>query len=111
MTVPEPRPTGYTDVVPHDVFTEHRAASVIDVREPYERDDGYIDGSANVPLAQLLYRARGWDKHAALILVCRSGARSAVAARQLAAEGFDNLFNLSGGMTAYVAAGLPVCLR
>jgi rhodanese-related sulfurtransferase len=101
---------GYTDLTPSQALTVHSGARVVDVREPHECDDGYIDGSENVPLAQLLHRARRWDKHAEIILVCRSGARSALAARQLAAEGFDKVFNLAGGMIAYAAARLPVRL-
>jgi len=106
MTVSHTMP--YRNLTPAHAFTVYTSARIIDVREPHERDGGYIDGSENVPLGQLVQRARFWDKHDTLILVCRSGNRSALAARQLTAEGFDNVFNLAGGMQAYVAAGLPV---
>jgi rhodanese-related sulfurtransferase len=103
--------TAYTDIAPSATFCVEPGARVIDVREPHERDDGYIDGSENVPLGNLVYAARSWNKHAPLVLVCRGGARSALAAKQLAGQGFDNVYNMTGGMQAYVAAGLPVRVR
>lgn len=101
----------YVDIAPSHAIHVHRDARIIDVREPNERDAGYIEGSENVPLGKLADVALRWDKHARLLLVCRSGTRSALAAKQLVAVGFDNVLNLAGGMQAYVAAGLPVRVR
>ena len=53
-------------------------------------------------------RARTWNRDDELVIVCRSGARSARAAEALAAMGFRRVMNLTGGMLAYTAAGLPV---
>jgi rhodanese-related sulfurtransferase len=102
---------GYTEISPAIAHHANASARFIDVREPHERDNGYIAGSENVPLGQLMTRARYWDKDGELILVCRSGARSSLAAKQLAAAGFTNVRNLTGGMIAYAAAGLAVQRR
>lgn len=103
--------TACSEISPKTAHYAHASARLIDVREPHERDDGYIEGSENVPLGQLVQRAHDWDKDAELIVVCRSGARSALAARQLAAMGFTNVKNLTGGMIAYREAGLAIRRR
>ena len=83
---------------------------VIDVREPGEfaGDLGHIEGAELVPLATLPDAARTWPRDAELVVVCRSGARSGRAAQVLKELGFERVVNMSGGMTAWNAAGLPV---
>lgn len=85
------------------------AARIVDVREPDEFDGplGHIEDAELVPLATVAAAASGWARDRPLVVVCRSGARSGRAAAQLAAMGFD-VYNLTGGMTAWNAAGLPV---
>ena len=83
---------------------------LIDVREPAEFDGelGHIPGAELVPLGTLEVAARGWEKDAPLMVVCRSGARSATAAAVLLRLGFRDVVNVEGGMRGYVDAGLPV---
>ena len=83
---------------------------VIDVREPGEfaGELGPIEGAELVPLATLPEAARNWPRDAELVVVCRSGARSSRAAQVLKELGFEHVVNMSGGMTAWNAAGLPV---
>ncbi len=83
---------------------------VIDVREPDEfiGELGHIPGAELVPLATVATAAAGWPREQALVVVCRSGARSATAAATLVAMGFENVSNLEGGTLGYGAAGLPV---
>ena len=83
---------------------------VIDVREPGEfaGELGHIEGAELVPLATLPEAARTWPRDAELVVVCRSGARSSRAAEVLRELGFERVVNMSGGMTAWNAAGLPV---
>ena len=83
---------------------------VIDVREPGEftGELGHIEGAELVPLATLPEAARTWARDAELVVVCRSGARSSRAADVLRGLGFERVVNMSGGMTAWNAAGLPV---
>ena len=61
-----------------------------------------------VPLASLLDASATWDPRREVVLVCRSGGRSARAAVALAGRGFRNLSNLRGGMLAWNAVRLPV---
>ena len=78
---------------------------LVDVREPHELTGplGAIDGVENVPLGTLL--ARGFDATAKdpVVLVCRSGRRSAQAAEALGARGFESVASIEGGMLAWGA--------
>lgn len=78
----------------------------IDVREPSEFNGplGHLPGSELVPLATLAQAARDWPRDAPLLLICRSGQRSANAARWLATQGFSRLYNLAGGVLAFQEA-------
>lgn len=82
-------------------------ALILDVRTPLERQEAKIPGSQALPLDQL---AAGWEKlpkDREIICQCRSGSRSATAARFLAAKGFK-VYNLNGGILAWQAAKLPL---
>ncbi|XXF78346.1 rhodanese-like domain-containing protein [Myxococcaceae bacterium GXIMD 01537] len=83
---------------------------LVDVREPDEFDGllGHIEGAELVPLATVGAAAASWARDADVLLVCRSGGRSAKAAAQLAGRGFTHMMNLRGGMLAWNAASLPV---
>jgi len=100
----------FVDVEPAFV-TAHRAeVSLVDVREPQEfrGELGHVPGAKLVPLAALVEAAAMWDPDREIVLVCRSGARSAHAATELAKRGFRNIYNLRGGMLAWRSAGLPI---
>lgn|SRR5690606_3477771 len=75
---------------------------LIDVREPYEYEEANIGGKL-IPLAQLPEHLDELDewKDDEIIIMCRSGQRSASAQQFLIMEGFDNVFNLEGGILAW----------
>lgn len=103
------RSCSYRDITPEAAYRARGRARLIDVREAGELAlDGFIPGAEHLPLDAVEAEARAWDPGAALVLVCRSGARSGRAASALAAMGFRSVMNLAGGMLAYTAAGLPV---
>lgn len=101
---------GYRDVSPQALFAARGEVRLIDVREPdeYVGELGHLPGAELVPLATVGARAAGWDHDVELVLICRSGARSARAAEDLVRAGFRHVMNLAGGMLAYHAARLPV---
>ena len=99
----------YRDITPASALAARGKARLIDVRETSElAADGYIEGVEHVPLARVAEVARRWNTDDELVIVCRSGARSAAAASALCAMGFHRVSNMAGGMIAYKAAGLPV---
>jgi hydroxyacylglutathione hydrolase len=62
----------------------------------------------HVPLGYLADRATELPRERPIVVQCQSGARSSIAASVLERLGVTNVMNLSGGMSAWVAAGLPV---
>jgi rhodanese-related sulfurtransferase len=83
------------------------AADLVDVREPYEYEAGHIAGARHIPLERLADEAQTLPQDRPLVFQCRVGARSAMAAQAFRAAGFD-AYNLSGGLVAWAAQGLPL---
>jgi rhodanese-related sulfurtransferase len=83
---------------------------LVDVRTPGEYESGAIDGSVNLPLAQVDAHLRRIVRDAGgrMVLVCQSGGRAAQAATTLSGAGLTDVVVLDGGMNAWVAAGAPV---
>jgi rhodanese-related sulfurtransferase len=102
---------GYTQLAPQDA-ARRTDLTIVDVRERDELKGelGHIPGAQHLPLQRLLAAGplRDWTPETPLLLVCRSGARSASAASHLARQGFTQVYNLHGGMLAWNHAGLPV---
>lgn len=82
-------------------------AIILDVRTPLERQEGKIPGSQALPLDRLAEEWQKLPKDKEIICQCRSGARSAQAARFLAAKGYK-VYNLAGGLEAWKRHKLPV---
>ncbi|KLT65067.1 MULTISPECIES: rhodanese-like domain-containing protein [Pedobacter] len=80
---------------------------LIDVRETFEYEVSNLDGE-NIPLGGILIEADKVSKDKPVIIQCRSGKRSAAAVMQLEAQyGYDNLYNLKGGILAWQEAFDP----
>ncbi len=90
----------------HDMVRSKNAL-IVDVRESAEWAGGHIPGAVHIPLDQIEARAREIPTDRPVIMQCRSGARSAVAAAMLASQGADNVVNLAGGIMEWADAGLP----
>lgn len=73
---------------------------LIDVREDFEYEMSNLDGEL-IPLGGILIETGKIDKSKPVIVMCRSGKRSAAAIMQLEQHGFSNLYNLKGGMLAW----------
>lgn len=81
--------------------SEYGAVELIDVREPYEYEIANLGGKL-VPLANVEEFAGSISRDKKVVIHCRSGVRSARAIKQLEAQfGFENLYNLKGGILAY----------
>lgn len=80
-------------------------ALLLDVREPAEWAAGHAAGAVHVPLGDL--RPDDVPRDRIVVAICRSGGRSGKAATVLAGAGVD-VRNMTGGMTAWAGADLPV---
>ena len=102
-------PGGAPEVSVSWLETHGCGVRVIDVREPAElASEGGIPGAEHVPLARLPELAATWSPRDPVVLVCRSGRRSARGVHALEALGFDRAASLTGGMMAWRMAGLPL---
>jgi rhodanese-related sulfurtransferase len=102
----------YRDVRPAEAkeAMEERGAVLLDVREPHEWRSGHAPKARHIPLSQLSSRTGELPRNREVLVVCRSGSRSARAARLLSAQRGD-VANVKGGMAAWVRAGLPVVAK
>ena len=107
-----------------DQFSAHAGNCIlIDVREPAEFDTGHIAGAINIPRGVLEFQV---DAHAAVanvrdpalshkeqpvVVYCRTGGRSALAALNLQRMGFSDVRSIAGGVTDWAAAGLSLTMR
>src|SRR5574343_1114692 len=85
-------------------------AHILDVREADEFAAGHLPEAINIPAGKLAERAGELEKFKGkpLIVCCASGMRSNKACGELKTAGFDKLFNLAGGVDAWVGAGYPI---
>lgn len=105
-----------------EVLNDHHTI-LIDVREPDEYQQGYIDRSVNFPRGMLEMKIHQHPSVAAhcdaktsldelsdkpIYLMCRSGARSALAALTLKQMGLKNVFSVAGGFQGWIDAGFKV---
>ncbi len=81
---------------------------VIDSREPHEHEDGHVPGSIQIQHMATLTHADKLAKDRPILFICKSGARSAVAAEFAAALGLTDLYNVEGGHEAWAKAGYPM---
>ena len=88
----------------------HKNAFILDVRNEQEYQSGHILNAKLIPLANLNSRLGELERHRdqAIVVVCRSGQRSASACAMLSKQGFMNAYNLSGGVMAWQKSNLPL---
>jgi rhodanese-related sulfurtransferase len=93
---------------------------LIDVREPAEFEAGHLAGAINIPRGLLEFQVDGHPavasagnaasphKSQPVVVYCRTGGRSALAALSLQQMGFTDVCSIAGGIAEWTAAGLPV---
>ena len=103
--------TGRVRQIDADAVARHLAAGtahVIDVRSDAEWQAGHIPGAQHIALGELSRMASTIPRERPVIVHCQGGARSAIAASLLQAEGVPDVLNLVGGFNEWRAAGLPM---
>lgn len=81
-------------------------AFILDVRQPEEWNEAHIPGSTLIPLGELAARADELPKDQEIVVVCRSGNRSAQGRDILLNAGFTQVTSMAGGLNQWKAAGL-----
>jgi rhodanese-related sulfurtransferase len=72
--------------------------ALIDVREQYEWDAGHIASAQHIPMGQIPKRIEEIPRDAEVVMICRSGSRSAHMQQHLLQQGYTRVKNLVGGM-------------
>lgn len=83
---------------------------LVDVREPFEHELSNL-GGLNIPLGNITLEADSIPTDIPVYMLCRVGRRSAAAIGQLEPLGYDNLYNITGGITEWknkFAPDMPV---
>lgn len=83
---------------------------VLDVREANEFGGGHINRAKHIPMSTLKKRVAELEKFKShhVLTYCRSGSRSNYACKVLKKEGFENVYNLSGGVMNWSSSNLPL---
>ena len=89
------------------VAKQEAGAFILDVREPSEWNEAHIAGATLIPLGELVSRVNELPKDKEIVVVCRSGNRSAQARDLLVSEGFTEVTSMAGGLNQWKAAGYP----
>jgi hydroxyacylglutathione hydrolase len=84
---------------------------LIDVRGRSEWTHGHLPEARHIYLGDLPDRMSSLDRGDSLVVYCQSGTRASVAASLLRRAGFTNVTNFSGGVDAWVKAGLPLSME
>ncbi|HIP52673.1 MAG TPA: rhodanese-like domain-containing protein [Chromatiales bacterium] len=89
-----------------------KEAVVVDVRPTADYSKGHVLHAVNIPsngfASQIDTLKKYKEKARPIIVACRSGAQSAHAAKLLRKAGFEEVYNLRGGILAWQSANLPV---
>jgi rhodanese-related sulfurtransferase len=101
---------GNVDPQQATMMINHEDAVVVDVRPMSDFNKGHIVNSINIPFNGFTNQMGQLEKKKKkpIIVSCRSGSQSQSACRQLRKAGFENVYNLRGGIMAWQSANLPV---
>jgi rhodanese-related sulfurtransferase len=93
-------------------FEPHVAAGslVIDVRETDEFVSGHVPNAISIPLSTLQDHVDEFRREGTVYVICRSGGRSMRACQYLADFDIDNLVNIAGGTSGWIASGNAVVI-
>ncbi len=97
-------PMKSTDITPKELAAKIASGEeivLIDVREPYEWSAGHLENARHIPMQQIPHHVAELPRDRELVMICRSGSRSANVQQFLMSQGFTSVKNLAGGMQAW----------
>lgn len=107
------RGTANSSSYPREISVEEAVAKrdsgafILDVRQPEEWNDFHVPGSTLIPLDELASRLNELPRDQEIVVVCRSGNRSAQGRDILLNAGLTQVTSMAGGLTQWKAAGHP----
>ena len=98
-------PAGYQNITANEVqdLMKSKRLNFLDVRTPGEYAEGHIPEAKNINVNDNSFanKIAGLKKDSTYYVYCRSGMRSAKACKIMSENGFENVFNLNGGIGAW----------
>ncbi len=91
-----------------DIINEKGDLVILDVRTVSEYESGHLEGAINIPVEELSQRLSELNPSDEILVYCRTGNRSTSAVRILKSNGFEKLYHMDGGITAWINEGFPV---
>lgn len=102
----------YRTVGPGEAYDlTQEGAYVLDVRTAAEFEEGHVPGAVNIPVEDPDLLSTEWGEvpsDGPVLVICRTGRRSAEASELLAEKGYTEVYDVGGGMRMWRAEGLPV---
>ncbi|WP_250868037.1 rhodanese-like domain-containing protein [Methanococcoides seepicolus] len=77
------------------------------MRTESEFNSGHLEGAVNIEVSQLESRLDEVPADKAILVYCRTGVRSVRASKTLVNAGYTDVYNMQGGITAWMSAGYP----
>lgn len=102
---------GFRSVSPKEaqqLIATRKNLLLLDCRTPQELRNGSIQGSQLVPFWAIMQNKLNIPKDQPIMLICAVGGRSYAAGQILKRQGYNEIYNLSGGITAWKKEGLPL---
>ena len=91
--------------------TQKDSYIILDVRTKEEFASGHLDSAVLIPVDDLEARFGELEKNKPVIVYCRTGRRSAKAAAMLVGKGFSQVYDMTGGIDAWIGKGYPVIVE
>ena len=107
----EPQTTLFKTVTPHEAKTlieSRKDLLLVDVRGRDELSQGYIAGSTLIPLWDIIKGTKRPPQNKPILLICAVGGRSLALGKLVSKNGWDEVYNLKGGISAWKDAKLPL---
>jgi hydroxyacylglutathione hydrolase len=82
--------------------------NVLDVRKQKEWEAGHIEGAMHIFVGQLMDKLSQIPKEKPTVVHCSAGYRSGLAASILLRAGYVKVYNVAGGINAWISSGLPI---
>ncbi|UCE96342.1 MAG: hypothetical protein JSV51_01665 [Candidatus Bathyarchaeota archaeon] len=112
--VPQGLMTSYTNVTALEAYNmlgSNMFNLVLDVRTQSEYNSGHLRNAKLIPVSELASRLDELNPTDEILVYCHAGSRSSTASQILVDNGFQNIYNMLGGITAWIVEGYPVFIK